>query len=245
MIKDALHEHLLASRRVWTHDRTKTIGASDIGQCARAVWFAKKETPPDLDHVPGVGFMQRGTVCEAEYFVPAMRTKYGKRFRYGGEAQKTFIDPPLSATPDGLLREVTPAECAEWGIPETDCVLTEFKNIGSYKLSEAPKPPHEYQVQVQLGLVRGAGRYRPTAVILVYVSAFDWMNIREFAILFDPGVFAHARVRAQAILDAPTASSVAPEGRLAGGNECRRCPYATTCGHVVAAQTLVSSMEAA
>lgn len=229
MIADGLKEFAQNTRRTWKHDRQKTIGASEVGQCARAVWYDKNNTPPDPSYVPAWGFMLRGSVCEETYFAPAMKAKYGKRFRYGGEAQKTFIDPPLSATPDGLLRDVTPEECRDWSIEPTDCVLTEFKNIGSYKLSEAPKPNHEYQVQVQMGLVRAAGRYSPTAAILVYVSAFDWSNIREFAIPFNPNVFEYAKHRAAWILAAPSAAAVTPEGRLSGGNECRYCAFKATC----------------
>lgn len=251
MIKDALTAYAARTESVWRHDRNKTVGASEIGLCARRVWFSKHDTPQD-EQPPCWGYTRRGAVYEDHWFVPAMRAYYGKRLRYAGEAQKTFtygpasdLPPILSATPDGLLREVTSAECAEWGIPETDCVLVECKNIGSYKLALAPKPEHEFQVQVQMGCVRAAGRYKPTAAILVYTSAFNWAEMVEFAIPFDRDVFERGIARAVAILTAENASAAAAEGLLSGGNECKRCPYATTCGHIELARDLCASVEAA
>lgn len=240
-IRDALHEFGSRANRTWEHDRSLTVGASEVGRCLRATWFSKHGTGKDEGYVETFGYTLRGSVCEAEFFVPAMRAKYGKRFRYGGDAQKTFIDPPLSATPDGLLRDVTPAECAEWGIPQTDCVLVEFKNIGSYRLSEAPKPDHEFQVQTQLGLVRAAGRYQPSAAILIYVSAFNWQETREFPILFDPAVFKQAQLRAAKVFDARRPQSIPAEGRLSGGNECRWCAFRETCSHIELSRDLRDS----
>lgn len=251
MIREALLQFGANSRREWSHDRTKTVGASEIGLCSRRIWFSKHNTPVDEDYLDGWGFMLRGTVAEAAYFVPAMQAKYGKRFRYGGESQKTFTlgpdrdNPVLSATPDGLLRDVTPEECAVWGIPETNCILIEFKNIGSYKLALAPKPEHEFQVQVQMACVRAAGRYFPGAAILVYTSAFNWAETVEFAIPWDAQVAMRAVERATEILSAWYAVDVKAEGRLAGGNECRRCPYATTCGDIELSRSLRASAEAA
>lgn len=232
MIRDALHAYAAKTERTWAHDRTKTVGASEIGLCARRVWFSKGGTPADEGHTDSWGYTRRGAVYEDAWFVPALRAHYGKRLRYAGDAQKSFIGSPLSATPDGLLRDVTPAECAEWKVGPTDCVLVECKNIGSYKLALAPKPEHEFQVQVQMGLVRAAGRYRPTAAILVYTSAFNWAEVAEFVIEFDEAVFAVARARAEAILSANSAAAVSAEGRLSGGNECRFCPYAQPCAAI-------------
>jgi hypothetical protein len=200
--------------------------------CARRIWFSKHGVEHDADYVDSFGYRVRGSVFESSFFVPALRATYGKRLRYAGDAQKSFIAPPLSATPDGLLRDVTPTECAEWKIPPTDCVLIECKNIGSYKLALAPKPEHEFQVQVQMGLVRAAGRYRPTAAILVYTSAFNWAEVVEFSIPFERDVFTLAQGRATRMLTARSARAVAAEGRDAGGNECRFCPYAQSCASI-------------
>lgn len=250
MIADALHAYGTKNERVWRHDRTKTVGASEIGMCARRIWFSKHDTPHD-EQPPSWGYTRRGASYEDHWFVPALKAHYGKRFRYAGEAQKTFIygpepdKPILSATPDGLLRDVTPQECAEWGIPETDCVLVECKNIGSYKLALTPKPEHEFQVQVQMGCVRAARRYMPTAAILLYASAFSWSNMAEWAIPFDLDVFHRGIERGFEILEAPSAADVKAEGIESGGNECKRCAYLSTCNRIELKRDLRASAEAA
>jgi len=34
-------------KKEWNHDRSKTVGASEIGKCARRVWFEKHDAPKD------------------------------------------------------------------------------------------------------------------------------------------------------------------------------------------------------
>lgn len=249
MIKDALAAWATQTERTWKHDRTKTVGASEIGLCARRVYFSKHDTPQDVQ-APNWGYTRRGASYEDSWFVPALRAYYGKRFRYAGEQQKTFHlgqpdNPVLSATPDGLLRYVTEHECEEWGIPTTDCVLVECKNIGSYKLALAPKPEHEFQVQVQMACVRLAGCYRPDATILVYTSAFNWAETVEFGIPYDQDIALLAVSRASDILNATEPDMIKPEGRLSGGNECKRCPYLSTCNKIELTRNLRKSAEVA
>jgi hypothetical protein len=43
-------------------------------------------------------------------------------------------------------------------------------------------------------------------------------------------IFANAKRRAQQILLAKSASELKPEGWIAGGNECRYCPFTKACG---------------
>ena len=229
MIADALNAYG-ARRRAWSHDRAATLGASAVGACLRRSWFEKHGTAPDEGHAETWGYMQRGAVFEDHFFVPALRAHYGPRLRFAGDNQRTFFDDvaPLSATPDGLLRDVTLEECVAWGIPPTDCVLIECKSIGAFKAAELPKPEHEFQVQVQMGLVRQHGRYQPDAAIIVYTSAFDWSRISEHAVSFDPAVFERARNRARVATSARSAARVVAEGRISG-RECRYCPYLNSC----------------
>jgi hypothetical protein len=237
MITDALHAYGNAFGRSWAHDRAKSVGASEIGQCLRRVWYSKHGTERDAC-ADTYGYRVRGSVYEDGFFVPALRAYYGKRLRFAGGNQRTFFDQasPLSATPDGLLRDVTPAECAQWNIPPTECVLVECKSIGSFKPAELPKPEHEFQTQVQMGLVRQHGRYTPTAAIIVYTSAFDWSRVSEHAVLYGPAVFERAQQRARIAM----ASAIPQrEGELAGARECRFCPFKAPCG-----VTELASLEA-
>ena len=232
MIADALNAYG-SRRRAWSHDRAETLGASAVGACLRRSWFEKHQTAPDEGHTETWGYMRRGAVFEDHFFVPALREHYGPRLRFAGDNQRTFFDDaaPLSATPDGLLRDVTLEECAAWGIPPTNCVLVECKSIGSFKAAELPRPEHEFQVQVQMGLVRQHGRYAPDAAIIVYVSAFDWSRISEHAVPFDVDVFTRARNRARLAMGAGSAAHVPAEGRISG-RECRYCPFLNSCESV-------------
>lgn len=230
MISDALNAYGSAQSRAWSHDRNRTVGASAIGACLRRTWFEKHETAPDEGHTETWGYMRRGAVFEDHFFYPALHAYYGRRLRCAGDQQRTFFDDaaPLSATPDGLLRDVTPDECAAWSIPPTDCVLVECKSIGSFKAAELPKPEHEFQVQVQMGLVRQHGYYTPGAAIIVYVSAFDWSRISEHAVPFDPAIFERARTRAVVAMSEGPAAFIPAEGRMSG-RECRFCPFLNSC----------------
>jgi hypothetical protein len=48
----------------------------------------------------------------------------------------------------------------------------------------------------------------------------------------DPAVFETAQRRAQQILTARAATALAPEGWIAGGRECERCPFSRACGNI-------------
>jgi hypothetical protein len=229
MIIDALHDWAGQTERPWKHDRAKTVGASEIGQCLRRIWYGKHGVRRDTDVPAPWGYMRRGAVYEDHWFVPALRAYYGKRLRFAGDQQRTFFDDtsPLSATPDGLLRNLTDTERGEWDAHDGDSVLIECKSIGSFKAAELPKPEHEFQTQAQMGLVRLHGRYQPGAAVIVYTSAFDWGRVSEHVIPFSPPVFERARERARIAL----ASACPPaEGQASGGRECRYCPWAKTCG---------------
>jgi hypothetical protein len=230
MIANALAEYAVKSARNWNHDRKLTVGASSIARCLRQTWFDKKSIAPDPGHKDNYGYRVRGSVYEDSYWAPALKAHYGKRLRYAGDNQKTFFDPdsPLSATPDGLLRDLTHHNREEWGLPaDTNCVLLEAKSVGSFQPTQFPKSEHVFQTQVQMGLVRLAGRYKPDAAIICYVSCFDWSRIKECTVLFDAAVFERARSRARLIMAAQKAHQIEPEGIAA--NECRYCAWTNAC----------------
>lgn len=244
MIADALNAFAAASGRTWAHDRAKSVGASEIGQCLRRVWFSKRGQERDADANGDTwGYRVRGSTYEDAWFVPALRAYYGKRLRLAGDQQRSFFDEdsPLSATPDGLLRDLTADEQAAWNT-SADSIVVECKSIGTFQPASLPRPEHEFQVQAQIGLVRQHGRYMPDTAVIVYTSAFDWSRISEHVVHFDPDVFERARARAR---EAMESLIPVPEGQDAGGRECRFCPYARTCGHTDLARDLRASVLSA
>ena len=102
LIRTAFDAYVAKTAKVWKHDRTKTIGASEIGQCARRMFYLKTKQKPDDDYIDDWGARVRGTVFEDSFWAPAMKAKYGKKLLFAGKEQKTFEDGHLSATPDGL-----------------------------------------------------------------------------------------------------------------------------------------------
>ena len=90
IIKSALEAYAKASRHVFA-DRSGTVGASEVGACARRVFFTKKESDPahgitrDPDHVDGWGAVTRGTIFEDHFWVPAMRARFGRKLLYAGD----------------------------------------------------------------------------------------------------------------------------------------------------------------
>jgi hypothetical protein len=226
MIKEALARYAKASQRLWAHDRSQSIGASEIGQCVRKNWFSKHGSPPDPAYADRWGAKKRGDLIEA-FWVKALRGYLGKGIlHYAGQYQRTFIDPEsrLSATPDGLV------------VTEDECFTVECKSIDPRAKIEEAKPEHIFQCQVQLGLIRAQTRYQPTHAILCYIDASFLDESREFTITFDAGVFEQAKRRAAAIYAANSAEQLRPEGYIAGGAECEYCAWRGSCSAMRAGQ---------
>ena len=108
MIAEALATYAKATARTF-EGREDTVGASEIGQCARKVFFAKNAgdrvygVASDEDWVDTRGAALRGGLIEDHFWVPALRARFGDKLQFAGDEQKTFISEFLSATPDGLF----------------------------------------------------------------------------------------------------------------------------------------------
>lgn len=232
-IDDIFNAHVKATERIFAEDRNKTVGASEIGQCARKTWWVKHGTAPDPDYFDTWGARMRGSVFEAAFWVPAFRRRFGKKLKFGGVQQMTFSDRYLSATPDGLIVD-QPRDVLAPLIPDIGdgyCFLTECKTADPRTNLAKPKPEHEFQIQTQLGLVRLKTAYRPMFAVLSYADASFWHEVRVFAIKFDPATFESAQLRAIKIMTATSFDEMPPEGWIAGGAECEWCPFARRCGH--------------
>jgi hypothetical protein len=237
MISEALTAYANGVRTPDEH-RASTLGASEVGQCARRIFFLKNERDPhyrvtrDADHQDSWGAQQRGSVYERAFWVPALRAKYGDRLRFAGAEQRTLESGFLSATPDALLVDLPPNILAPLGIADidSDCILLEAKTIDPRVKLDGPKPEHVYQVIVQLGLVRETTEFAPRFAVISYADASFWSDVREFAVPFDPAVFENAKRRAAKVLTAARAAELPPEGHIAGGHECGHCPFTKACG---------------
>src|SRR5262245_13262472 len=83
--------------------RVSTLGASEIGQCARASFYANRGGERDPGHVDGWGATLRGNIIERKFWLPALRARFGDKLKFAGHKQHRFKAGLLSATPDALL----------------------------------------------------------------------------------------------------------------------------------------------
>src|SRR5262245_196727 len=103
MLMDILTKYVATKHKTFKHDRMQTVGASEIGGCARRTFYLKKSERQDKDHLARWGATHRGDLIEQHLVVPALRARFGRNWLWSGRAQRTFKEKYLSATPDGLL----------------------------------------------------------------------------------------------------------------------------------------------
>lgn len=223
-------------------DRLHTVGASDVGQCERKVYWTKNLGDPDYgapvdpEYIDSYGAKLRGTMMENYFWAPALKAKYGERLLFAGKAQQTFVSGYLSATPDGLITGITADEAKliaggnfDWMTIGTE-VMAECKTYDPRTNLADPKVENVFQTQVQMGLVRELTDYKPTHSILSYTDASWWSDGKEFVIEFDPQIYENAKARATRIMTAKSADEVTPEGWIGGGRDCEYCPFTKACG---------------
>lgn len=233
MIKEALDAYVASNAKVWQTDRSQTIGASEIGQCSRKVFWLKNEgdasygAARDPWYQDRWGATMRGTIIEDKFWYPALKARYGGRLKFAGPDQKTFVSGFLSATPDGLLTGMTPGEVAPGSGLD---VMAECKSVDPRTNLSDAKTENVYQTHVQMGMVRELTDYRPTHSVLSYTDASFWDQVTEFIIPFDQKTYDTAKARAAEIMTATSAADLKPEGWITGGRECDLCPFTQACG---------------
>jgi len=226
--------------------RRHSVGASEIGLCARRMHYLKTATPTDAVETRAQaqgdkrraaqdpdnwGAHVRGTIIETDIWVPALRARFGDDLKMAGAEQRTLTLGPLSGTPDGLLTGKSGAALLRaHGIKvgsTADCVV-EGKSIDPRVDLVAEKPAHAAQVQSQMGLIRELTPYRPDFAVVSYIDASFLHEVSEFVVKFDPAVFERAKARAARILTS-SAEELKPEGWITGGKECAWCPWIQRC----------------
>jgi hypothetical protein len=239
MIKEALDEFSKspAMNRAFLFDRMRTIGASEIGLCARRMYWVKTDGQEDPNHKNRWGARVRGTVMENEFWLKAMKKKYGRNFIIHGSMQQTLTHGNLSATPDGLLinqpRDVLAGP--PFRIPDigpSGCIAVECKSIDPRVNLTQARQENTLQTQVQMGLLRSHTVFKPDYAIISYMDASFWDEVMEYAIKFDADIYQRMHDRANKIKAARRPDELRPEGWIAGGSECEYCPFVKQCGVV-------------
>ena len=232
VIREAFNTHARYVPRRFKRSREKSVGASEIGQCARKIWYKKHDADYDADFIDGWGAAKRGKTFESRFFVPALRKHYGNKLLWAGSSQQRFTDKKLSATPDGLLIDQPRDALAELMVPDlgpSRCFAIECKTIDPRINLSEPKTENVFQTHVQLGMIRKFTKYKPDYAVIIYTNASFFDDNVEFVVRYDAEVFEHAHKRANQIMLSSLASDLKPEGWIAGGNECKYCPFAKAC----------------
>lgn len=235
-IKGMLDAYAKATEKVWEHDRTTTLGASSVFGCLRKGWFGQNGTAPDPDYVDRYGAKKRGDLIETHWVVPALRAGMppGCVLLWAGEDQRTIVDGYNSATPDGLIVNLSNVDVTIEGIvvPPGGCIGVEIKSIDPRVDLKKEKEEHFGQTQMQMGLMRDCTEWRPDVVLIIYIDASFIDDVSIFPVKFDPAIYAAGRQRAAAVMLAESADELAAEGKIAGGKECEYCPFASHCARV-------------
>jgi hypothetical protein len=210
------------------HGRHLTVGASEIGQCARRTWYEKHGTERPAEGFNG--YATRGNVLERHWLEPALRAYFGDRLVLSGEDQQTFKSGDLSATPDALVRDLTPEEAVALGLPvDATTVVAELKSVDPRTSLNEPKPQWVSQMLAQLGLLNKRTNHAPQHGVILAADCSD-LSVKSFVVPFDSAAYANLKIRARQIMTAQSADELKPEGWIAQSGECDLCPFHGPCG---------------
>lgn len=236
---DALfEEHVKATEKNWSHDRSATVGASEIFGCLRSVWFKKKGKEhgyeADPDHEEDWGALRRGDVMENFWVVPAIERLglKGVGVKYVGDDQVTLVDGLNSATPDGILYGLERDALKKYGVDDilSDSVMLEIKSIDPRVSLSEEKAVHRGQVQQQMGIVRKRTKFKPWYAIILYVDCSFFSQMKVFPVKFEPKVWKSAQERAETVFSTEDPAEISAEGKFDGS--CRYCAFRTACAQV-------------
>lgn len=224
------------------HVRTDTVGASEIGACARQVVMDKHDVDPDPDFEQDYGALERGHAVE-EWYVQTLveglaKANNGIKLDFAAdEGQKTLVRGSQSATPDGVFKAygdtligiVDPETGEALGV---EYLYNEVKSIDprAFETLKGPKHQHVLQCQQGMDLVRSLTDYKPDYAVITYIDASFYSLKRTYIIKFDPVIAARLRPRADKLMYEHSATNLPlPEERLAGGKLCQYCKFKRRC----------------
>lgn len=232
--------------RDWSHDRSKTVGASEVFSCLRQVWFDKRGAEhgytPDETYDERWGATLRGSLIEDHFVVPAITNHLpkGLEAKYHGDAQVTFQIDRSSATPDCLITGF-PRGCqvvVKYGDHEvviedikSDCIVLEIKSINPMIELFDEKMIHKGQAIVQMGHFKEKTDHDPHYAIIIYINA-SWLDdIEPYVVEYDQTTFETAKSRAADVYDVSNPNDILPEGKMDG--QCTYCRWKTECGSAI------------
>lgn len=237
--KEIFEKWNAATQKVFAHDRSQTVGASEVFDCLRKVFFKKRGAElgyeKDVDADVSWGATRRGDILENYFIVPAL-SQYlpqGAKLLFAGDDQKTLFFKRNSATPDGLIVGLTSDALSGLGIPDikSDCVVIEMKTIDPRVGLVEEKAIHHGQAQIQMGLIRDTTPYKPNYAIVLYIDASFLDNIKPFVVEFDENKWKAAQTRANTVWAHDKADDIRPEGKIDDG--CKFCEFKTACSIVI------------
>ena len=218
------------------HDRSKTVGASEVGQCLRKTVYAKHGVEQDANFSQSFGAAVRGDVIEQ--WLEKLLSTYlpkGVSLIWSGAEQKTLVHGYTSATPDGLFVAEKPFTFSLKGKSyTTNCLYNEIKSIDPRPFDNLDKPRHNHVLQVHQGMhltyVGSKGKYAPKFGILFYVNASFLDQVKMFVVERDAEIALSLEARANSVFNLYSADNLpTPEGKVEGGKECMYCPWKNRC----------------
>ncbi len=243
-------KHFQSNQKTWKHDRSTTVGASEIFSCIRQIgadkrhkeWGLKQDEDADEE---SWGAMERGNIIENHFVVPALEKQLPENIKalYIGEGQETLVKEKNSATPDGLFVGLPTDEpwlitVGDFEIEVTDteagCFYLEIKSIDPRANLVEERAKHFGQTQVGLHLVRTLTEYKPRFALILYIDASFIDHINGFLVDYDPNIFDAAQGRATKVFTAKSFLELAAEGKL--DDSCKYCKWTRECGEATVKQ---------
>lgn len=239
---DIFNKFIDANQKKWGHDRSLTLGASEVFDCIRKGFFTKRGKEfgyePDEEYEEDWGALTRGNLIENYHVAPAMEyAPDGIDVLFTGDNQVTLVTGRSSATPDGLITGL-PKGCSlriRGGNQDltidniiSDCICLEIKSIDPRATLLEERAKHHGQTQVQLGLFHEKTEYRPYYSVILYIDASFLSKVTPFVVAYDPEMYATAKVRANSVWEHDDPFKFMPEGRF--NNSCVHCKWRKACG---------------
>lgn len=217
------------NQRVFKHDRTQSVGASETFACPRRVWYAKFQ-PDEAAGTKNWGILERGNIIENYFAVPKLKELFGEaNCLYMGDEQDTIVVGRASATPDGLVINQPRDVFKDDGLDdiESDCFTTEVKSFDPRMNLREEKAIHRGQTIMQMGHIRDTTVHKPMHACLMYINANDLTDIRLFFVRFDKDVYEQGLKRSNKIFNTTKPELLIPEGSFT--DQCRHCPFSDIC----------------
>lgn len=216
--------------REFDHDRTQSLGASEVFACMRRSYYAKFVYPDRA--IEEWGMMERGNILENSYMVPYLYHIFGKEnCLYMGDEQISLFDKLASATPDGMLINQPRDILSDYGVPDigpSQSLVTEFKSFDPRANLYEVKPIHSGQAVMQMGMFRKGKQYpNPNYAMVFYVNASNVRDIRTFVVPFQKKTYNLGLKRADQLFEAKAPEDCMAEGAFSG--ECEYCPFTDDC----------------